>query len=66
MTTQISSTQQVKVLDEIIDNAIELPVESQDLLLMMAKAMRYTRECVIRQSSAEQPLNSDQTDDIIS
>lgn len=66
MTTQISSTQQAKVLDEIIDNAIELPVESQDLLLMMAKAMRYTRECVIRQSSAEQSLNPDQTDNIIS
>ena len=48
MTTQISSTQQAEVLDEIIDNAIDLPVESQDLLLMMAKAMRYTRECVIR------------------
>ena len=54
------------MLDEIIDNAIELPVESQDLLLMMAKAMRYTRECVIRQSSAEQSLNPDQTDNIIS
>lgn len=52
MTKQMGSTK--KVLEEIIDNASELPVESQDLLLMMAKAMRHTRNCVIRQNDAEQ------------
>lgn len=31
------------LLNEIIDNAAELPLESQNLLLMMAKAMAYTR-----------------------
>ena len=38
---------QVKILDEIINNATGLPLESQDLLLMMAKAMRYTRDCIV-------------------
>lgn len=55
MTTQNTSVQQVKVLDELIDNAIGLPVGSQDLLLMMAKAMRHTRDCMAKQDVAEQP-----------
>lgn len=55
MTTQKGSAQQLKVLDEIIDNATGLPVESQDLLLIIAKAMRYTRDCMLRQGVAEQP-----------
>lgn len=65
MITPNSSIQQGKVIDEIIENAIELPVESQDLLLMMAKAMRYTRDCVLRQSSVEPSLNSDDSDKVI-
>ena len=55
MTTQDGSAKQVQVLDEIIDNAIMLPVGSQDLLLMMAKAMRHTRDCMLQQGSIEQP-----------
>ncbi len=51
MAMQNTTVQQVKVLDELIDNAIGLPVGSQDLLLMMAKAMRHTRDCM----TAEQP-----------
>lgn len=54
MTTQNTTVQQVKVLDELIDNAIGLPVGSQDLLLMMAKAMRHTRDCMTQQDVAEQ------------
>ncbi len=46
MVTKLGSTQQVKLLDEIIDNAAGLPLESQDLLLMMAKAMKYTRDSI--------------------
>lgn len=55
METQNTSVQQVRVLDELIDNAIGLPVGSQDLLLMMAKAMRHTRDCITQQGVAEQP-----------
>lgn len=58
MATQNNSTQQVKVLDEIIDNAIMLPAGSQDLLLMMAKAMRHTRDCMIQQDTTKQPCKS--------
>ena len=53
MESKISSTQQVKLLDEIIDNAAGLPVESQDLLLMMAKAMKYTRDSMERTGQSE-------------
>lgn len=35
---------------KIIDNAVGLPLESQKLLLMMAKSMKYTRDCIIQQS----------------
>lgn len=41
MTTQI--------LDEIIDNAADLPVESLNLLLMMAKDMRHRRDYIRKQ-----------------
>lgn len=37
---------QTELLDELIDNATGLPVESQELLLMMARGMAYTRECM--------------------
>lgn len=55
MATQNSSIRQSKILDDIIDNAITLPVESQNLLLMMAKVMRHTRDCIMRQRTIEQP-----------
>lgn len=55
MTTQNDSAGQVKIVDEIIDNAAGLSIESQYLLLMMAKAMRYTRDCVMRQLAVDQP-----------
>lgn len=41
------------VLDEIISHAAGLPADTQYLLLMMAKAMRYTRECLVGQVVAE-------------
>lgn len=43
-------------MDEIIDNASELPLESQDWLLMMAKSMRYTRDCIVSKNEAEPPV----------
>ena len=38
---------QKRVADEIIDNAAELPVEEQQTLLTVAKAMQYTRSCIL-------------------
>lgn len=51
---QNASRENAKVMDEIINNAAGLPIESQYMILMMAKAMKYTRDCVMRQLSAEQ------------
>ncbi len=58
MEMQLTSTKNVTVLDEIIDNASGLPLESQDWLLMMAKSMRYTRDCIVRKNKAEFPVTS--------
>lgn len=54
LTTQNASAEDTKIVDEIMENAAGLPIESQYMLLMMAKAMCYTRDCVIRQLAAEQ------------
>ena len=54
LTMQDASGRNAKVMDEIIDNAAGFPVESQYMILMMAKAMKYTRDCVMRQLSSEQ------------
>lgn len=51
---QDASRGNAKVMDEIIDNAAGLPIECQYMILMMAKAMKYTRDCVMRQLSGEQ------------
>ena len=40
---------------EIIDNAKELPAESQNLLLILARGMVFTRNCMMRQNAADQP-----------
>lgn len=55
---QLTSIKNVTVLDEIIDNASELPLESQDWLLMMAKSMRYTRDCIVKKNEVESPVTS--------
>ena len=49
MTMQNYSIEEIKVLNEIINNAIGLPIESQNLLLMLAKGMAYTRDSLIKQ-----------------
>lgn len=54
MEEKIISTKEEKILDEIISNSIGLPLESQDLLLMIAKSMRYTRNCMIGQKESGQ------------
>ncbi len=54
MTVKNKSVHQMEVLDKLIQNAAELPVESQNLLLMLAKGMAYTRTCLIKQNLADQ------------
>lgn len=57
------SVQQVKILNELIENAMGLPIESQNLLLILAKGMAYTRDCLVKQSTAEQtPTSADESD----
>lgn len=38
------------ILDEILENATELPVESQNLLLILAKGMAFTRYCITNEN----------------
>ena len=53
MTMQKEEERQNRVLMEIIDNAKELPVESQNLLLILARGMVFTRNCMMRQNAAD-------------
>lgn len=46
-------SQQTDILDELIDNASGLPVESQNLLLLLAKSMAYTRDCLTKQNISD-------------
>lgn len=46
MANQRESAKKLRTLNAIVVHARELPAEGQELLLMMAKAMRYTRDCV--------------------
>lgn len=54
MTTQTGSTNKAALVNEIINNAGELPLEGQNVVLLIAKSMKYTRECVMRQKEAEE------------
>lgn len=62
MSVQLSSREKADIADEIINNAIGLPVENQELLLMMAKAMQYTRNCVLRQEADRPASPASETD----
>lgn len=50
MTKQNVSVQEIKILDELVNNAIGLPLESQNLLLLMAKGMSYTKNCLLEEN----------------
>lgn len=39
-----------KIINEIIENTIVLPVEYQNLLLMLSKGMAYIHSCSMEQS----------------
>lgn len=58
MSMHSDSGQTAGIAEEIIDSAIELPPENQELLLMMAKAMQYTRNCMLHQESVRSPSDS--------
>lgn len=58
------SVQQVKILNELIENAMGLPIESQNLLLILAKGMAYTRDCLVKQNTAEQTRTSTDESDM--
>lgn len=62
MTTHSGTKEHTGIADEIIDNAIGLPLENQEILLMMAKAMQYTRSCVLHQRTAHSPSPPSETD----
>ena len=55
MTMQKEEERQNRVLKEIIDNAKELPVESQNLLLILARGMVFTRNCMMRTKAGAPP-----------
>ena len=44
------TTDSPKILNEIINQASELPLEDQELLLSVAKGMAYTKSCTQQQS----------------
>ena len=56
------SRENTKVVDEIIDNAAGFPVESQYMILMMAKAMQYTHNSVLRQGTVHSSSLAPKTD----
>ena len=53
MTKQNVSVQEIRILDELVNNAIGLPLESQNLLLLMAKGMSYTKNCLLEEIQKE-------------
>ena len=55
MTKEMCSEKQDSVLDEIIDNAVGLPLESQRFLLILAKGMAFTRQCLSASVQPEVP-----------
>lgn len=57
----MSSIKKTVILDEIMDNVATLPLESQEWLLIIAKSMRYTRNCIIRQEEIKQPDKNEKT-----
>ena len=54
MTMQTESVSKVAIVNEIINNAVELPLEGQNVEFLIAKSMNYTRECILRQKEAEE------------
>ena len=49
----MKSDREKSLLNELIDGAAELPLESQRLLLILAQSMAYTRDCIAKENSPE-------------
>ena len=41
------------IVDEIIENASELPIECQECMLTIVKAMEFTRDCLTKKLDAK-------------
>lgn len=46
MVGKMESTGGAKIVDTVVEQAMELPIESQEIILTVAKAMQYTRHCM--------------------
>ena len=49
--------EKVKVLNEIIENARELPIEYQECLLFIAKELAFTKDCIAKGDPKRKCLN---------
>lgn len=58
MITEKKSDYKNSIVEEIIDNATELPMEEQSQLLMLAKGMAYTRNCIMKQGVVDDTKQS--------
>nr|WP_296476134.1 hypothetical protein [uncultured Acetatifactor sp.] len=58
MTKQKGSANNAAIANEIINNAVDLPLESQKVILMIAKSMKYARDCMIEHGETERRCKS--------
>ena len=47
------TAEQAEILEAILNGAKELPVEGQNLLLMIAKGMAFSRDCLMKRECDE-------------
>ena len=40
------------IVDTVVKQAMELPIESQEIILEVAKAMQYTRYCIKKEEGS--------------
>lgn len=53
LTKEKDSVDQGKVLDQIINNATGLPPDNLEVILLIAKSMKYTRERMMKECNKE-------------
>lgn len=49
---KMESTGGAKIVDTVVEQAMELPIESQEIILTVAKAMQYTRYCMKKEEGS--------------
>lgn len=52
MAGKMESTGGAKIVDTVVEQAMELPIESQEIILTVAKAMQYTRYCMKKEEGS--------------